>query len=173
VLYGSSAGLDISVVLGASGTVAGSGPAAGYMDSAHRREGARPRTVSTSSRRRLRARQPGEPAAGEPQAGRRISWQYLADERRALTPAEYARERLGWWEPRWTRHRGDIDLIRGQSSPIRPLRSPLPAALAIDVPPDRSKTSLAVVWRARIGAPDRMVTAYGPATACRRSKEPP
>jgi len=31
-----------------------------------------------------------------PAAGRRISWQYLADERAAMPPSEYGRERLGW-----------------------------------------------------------------------------
>lgn len=31
-----------------------------------------------------------------PQAGRRISWQYLRDERNALDPAEFGRERMGW-----------------------------------------------------------------------------
>ena len=33
-----------------------------------------------------------------PMAGRRISWDYLRDERRELPPLEYARERLGWWD---------------------------------------------------------------------------
>lgn len=31
-----------------------------------------------------------------PAAGRRISWQYLEDERAAMPPAEFGRERLGW-----------------------------------------------------------------------------
>lgn len=31
-----------------------------------------------------------------PQAGRRISWEYLEAERESLDPAEYGRERLGW-----------------------------------------------------------------------------
>lgn len=31
-----------------------------------------------------------------PAAGRRITWQYLEDERASLSPAEYGRERLGW-----------------------------------------------------------------------------
>lgn len=32
------------------------------------------------------------------QAGRRISFSYLDNERRSLPPKEYARERLGWWD---------------------------------------------------------------------------
>jgi hypothetical protein len=31
-----------------------------------------------------------------PQAGRRISWEYLEGERDSLSPAEYGRERMGW-----------------------------------------------------------------------------
>lgn len=33
-----------------------------------------------------------------PAVGRRISWEFIDDERTLLTPAEYARERLGWWD---------------------------------------------------------------------------
>lgn len=33
-----------------------------------------------------------------PAVGKRISWDYIAAERRALPPAEFARERLGWWD---------------------------------------------------------------------------
>ena len=36
--------------------------------------------------------------AANPALGRRISVEYLAAERRALPPKEFARERLGWWE---------------------------------------------------------------------------
>lgn len=34
--------------------------------------------------------------SANPQAGRRISWQYLRDERQALDPSEFGRERMGW-----------------------------------------------------------------------------
>ena len=33
-----------------------------------------------------------------PQAGRRITWDYIRKERRALPPAEFARERVSWWD---------------------------------------------------------------------------
>lgn len=33
-----------------------------------------------------------------PAAGRRITFEYLRDERKALPPEEFARERLGWWD---------------------------------------------------------------------------
>lgn len=36
--------------------------------------------------------------AANPQMGRRIPVQYIASERQALPPAEFARERLGWWD---------------------------------------------------------------------------
>jgi hypothetical protein len=37
-------------------------------------------------------------ARANPAMGRRISVDYIANERRALPPAEFARERLGWWD---------------------------------------------------------------------------
>lgn len=37
-------------------------------------------------------------AVANPAIGRRISLDYLRAERRALPPAEFARERLGWWD---------------------------------------------------------------------------
>ncbi len=45
---------------------------------------------------------PAEWQNANPAMGRRIDPDYIAQERRALTPAEFARERLGWWdESRW------------------------------------------------------------------------
>lgn len=45
---------------------------------------------------------PSEWQKANPAMGRRIDPDYIAQERRALTPAEFARERLGWWdESRW------------------------------------------------------------------------
>lgn len=35
-------------------------------------------------------------AMANPQAGHRISWEYLEDERESLTPEKFGRERLGW-----------------------------------------------------------------------------
>ncbi|MGZ4617167.1 MAG: hypothetical protein ACXV3F_00255 [Frankiaceae bacterium] len=37
-------------------------------------------------------------ARANPAMGRRIGVEYIANERRALPPAEFARERLGWWD---------------------------------------------------------------------------
>src|SRR5690606_32112329 len=37
-------------------------------------------------------------AEANPAMGRRISEEFIAGERRSLPPAEFARERLGWWE---------------------------------------------------------------------------
>jgi len=37
-------------------------------------------------------------ARSNPAMGRRITVEYIAAERRALPPAEFARERLGWWD---------------------------------------------------------------------------
>jgi hypothetical protein len=36
--------------------------------------------------------------AANPLTGRRITWEYLHDERPTMSPEKYARERLGWWD---------------------------------------------------------------------------
>lgn len=154
VLYGSSAGLDTSAVLRGirDRGRAGDGRLV-YMEfcaptGGCETEGCRHELEAVGcaldDRESLRA--------ANPQAGRRISWQYLADERRALAPAEYARERLGWWDEPLELAKGDIDLdLWGRlANPGIPAPTG-PCALAIDVPPDRSTTSLAVAWRAESG----------------------
>jgi hypothetical protein len=84
--------------------------------------------------------------AANPAVGRRISLDYVMGERRALPPAEYARERMGWWD----------DPI-GVETPIKPgdwagcldeeSRRTGPVALAVDITPDRSVSSIAVAGR--------------------------
>lgn len=81
--------------------------------------------------------------AANPALGRRISVEYLAAERRALEPTEFARERLGWWEdPR--------ESIEGENFPIEAWDKRLdaaskaavdsPIAFAIDTSWDRKTT---------------------------------
>lgn len=81
-----------------------------------------------------------------PALGRRITLDYLRGERRALPPAEFARERMGWWD----------DPIGGDS-PIKPgdwlscldeeSKREGSVALAVDITPDRSVSSIAVAGR--------------------------
>lgn len=84
--------------------------------------------------------------AANPAVGRRITLDYVMGERRALPPAEYARERMGWW---------DDPLIGG--TPIKAAdweacldeesRRTGSVALAVDITPDRSVSSIAVAGR--------------------------
>lgn len=86
-----------------------------------------------------------------PQAGGRITWGYLRKERRTLNsaPMEYARERLGWWEePLTEAAKSDVDL-KFWARLAEP-SAPAPTggvAVAVDVPPDLSATSISVAWR--------------------------
>lgn len=81
-----------------------------------------------------------------PQLGRRISLDYVAAERRALPPAEFARERMGWW-----------DEPVGGLVPITPeawaacadgeSQVQDPVALAVDITPDRSMAAISAAGR--------------------------
>ncbi|WP_435643867.1 terminase [Streptomyces sp. H49] len=86
-----------------------------------------------------------------PAIGRRISLDYVASERRALPPSEFARERMGWWDDpveglvpisaeAW------VACIDEESSVQDPV------AIAVDVTPDRSRAAIAVAGRRSDGA---------------------
>lgn len=78
--------------------------------------------------------------------GTGISQENIAAERRAMPPAEFGRERMGWWD----------DPAEGVS-PISPQAWSKradseshvedPVAFALDVPPDRSRASIAICGR--------------------------
>lgn len=81
--------------------------------------------------------------------GSGITYDYVRAERRTLTPTEFGRERNGWWEdpPPDQDTTSDVDMVRWADL-ADPL-SPVPTgsvAIAIDVPPDRSSTSIGVSW---------------------------
>lgn len=83
--------------------------------------------------------------------GRRITYDYVRAERRTLSraPIEFGRERMGWWEdpPPDPKNESGVDMVRW--SELADTGAPVPTgsvALAIDVPPDRSSTSIAVSW---------------------------
>lgn len=89
---------------------------------------------------------PANWAFGNPALGRRISLDYIMAERQALPPAEFGRERMGWW---------DEPLDGGQ--PIDPMAWQQCAdpqsvitgrvALAAAVAPDASSAAIAVAGR--------------------------
>lgn len=85
-------------------------------------------------------------AAANPSLGLRISWENIAAERRALPPAEFGRERMGWWDDpvedgsplpvdRWAASADE------ESAPVDPV------AFAVDVPMDRSRSAIACAGR--------------------------
>lgn len=76
-----------------------------------------------------------------PAMGRRIDPEYIAQERRALTPGEFARERLGWWdEPRGAMVIPPVKWYACQSDGV----IDGPVALFVDVTVDRSRSVIAV-----------------------------
>ena len=85
-----------------------------------------------------------------PMAGRRISWDYLRDERRELPPLEYARERLGWWdEPdSATAPPISVDDWRHQLDPESAVAEGGKIVLAAEIAMDRRSGSIGVAgWR--------------------------
>lgn len=78
-----------------------------------------------------------------------ITLAYVRAERRTLPPLEFGRERMGWWEdpPNEGENPPEIDSARWQrlADPMAP--QPIgEVALAVEVPFDRSSTSIAASW---------------------------
>jgi hypothetical protein len=85
--------------------------------------------------------------AANPMAGRRISWEYLEQERLELPAARYARERLGWHEEpdSATAPPVTVKAWRGQ---VDPGSEPVgPVAFTVEVPPSRACASIGVGGR--------------------------
>ncbi len=106
---------------------------------------------------------PNEWAKANPALGVRIDEETVEDERRDMTPQEFARERLGWWdEPRggtvipmarWVPLGGDAT-IAGDA----------PLALFVDVALDRSVSWVGLCARNGDGTPQVEIAASGPGT---------
>jgi hypothetical protein len=82
-----------------------------------------------------------------PALGRRISPSFVLEtERRAMTPQEFMRERLGWWEDPVGEGDTPITVAAWTDAEIVDAGSQIAGepTLAVDVPPDRSSASLAV-----------------------------
>jgi hypothetical protein len=82
-----------------------------------------------------------------PALGRRITVEYLRNERRELTPDEYGRERAGWWDkPEGV----DEPLINAEmwKALEDPLSEPLdPVSFGVYVSSDRTSSAIGVVGR--------------------------
>jgi hypothetical protein len=94
------------------------------------------------------------------QLGRRLPLEYVRAERRALPPAEFARERMGWWDEdeatvsaldltRWLAL-ADPDAERGT------------ATFAVATAPDRSWSAVGVAWTRPDGRTQLMLADYRP-----------
>ncbi len=85
-------------------------------------------------------------ARANSQLGRRLSLEYVEHERRMLPPAEFARERLGWWdEIADTAPAFDLDAWAALADPAA---QPIPRTVwGIATAPDRSWCAVAGAWR--------------------------
>lgn len=99
-----------------------------------------------------RAWRAGNPLLGRTRAnGTGLTVQYVADERQALKPSEFARERLGWWDR--PAEESGITLKAWSSLADADSQAVDPVAFAVDVSwPDREWSAIAVAGRERAQA---------------------
>jgi hypothetical protein len=84
--------------------------------------------------------------AANPALGRRITAEYVAAERRALPPAEFARERMGWWDDPGDGGTPVTEAMwRARADPRSVVADPV--ALAFAVTPGGSSSAVAVGGR--------------------------
>lgn len=91
-------------------------------------------------------------AAANPALGRRISLEYVRQERRALAadPVEFMRERMGWWQDPPDEDAGQVfpaEAWKGCQDSQSQLDPQTPVALAVDVSWDRSSAQVAACGR--------------------------
>lgn len=82
-------------------------------------------------------------ASANPALGRRISRDFIRAERRSLTPGEFARERLGWWDEEGA---ADVAVPLTVWTPLADSSSSIAGRVvfAVDVAPDRSTAAIGV-----------------------------
>lgn len=103
ILYGSSAGMAKSATLRSirDRGRAGGDPGLAYFEWADLGDGACARGDECSHHYSVEGCRLDEEwrwQRANPQLGRRITVDYVRKERRSMSPAEFARERLGWWD---------------------------------------------------------------------------
>lgn len=100
-----------------------------------------------------------------PAAPRRIPWTFIEAERRALPPAEFARERLGWWDIPKDQRTDDV-AMPNWAAQERPDAAPLGAvALGLDVAPDSASAAILACADGTDGVPVVEVVAHQDGTA--------
>jgi len=157
LLYGSSAGQAQSAFLRSvrDRGRAGGDPRLAYIEYTDDLPGdcSEPACDHATTRQGCRLDEEARWARANPALGRRITYDYVRAERRAMPAAEFARERLGWWDE------GDGAAIAvplavwaslADTNPGPPDRST--AVFALDVAPDHSTATIAAGWRRSDGA---------------------
>jgi hypothetical protein len=92
---------------------------------------------------------------GNPQAGRRLKWETIEGERKALgpIPEEFGRERMGWHDaPAAGTSPIDLEDWAAGADTTSELVTTIAPALAFDVKPDMSAAAIATVGRLESGA---------------------
>jgi len=98
-------------------------------------------------------------ARANSQMGRRLGVDYLEAERRALPPAEFGRERLGWWdESEDVASALDFDTWLALADSAAERGTEL--VFGVSTAPDRAWTAIAVGWKRPDGATQVMLAAY-------------
>lgn len=102
-------------------------------------------------------------AMANPALGRRISAEHVAAERRAMPPAEFGRERMGWWDDPLG---GESPIASEQWEHAADPDSQVtdPVAFGLDVAPDASASSVAVAGRRRDGLEHGELAKHDPGT---------
>lgn len=149
VVYGSSAGQASSSILRSLRDRGrrGGDPSLAYIEFCDDLPGecADPKCDHELTAKGCRLDEPARWARANPAMGRRIGADYIANERRALPPAEFARERLGWWdEP----EADDPPVIKGgawadQEDADSAPSDPVGVAFAVAVSQDRTWACIA------------------------------
>lgn len=152
VLYGSSAGMAESQVLRGvrDRGRAGADPRLAYFEwcapPPARACGAGERCTHMLDAEGCGCDDPANWRRANPAIGRRISVEHIAAERRAMPPAEFSRERMGWWDdPAEDAHPFPVEAWRQRVDAAAP-RPPGPA-LAVAITPDRAMTAVGAAGR--------------------------
>jgi len=153
VVYGSSAGLATSEVLRGirDRGRAGNDPRLAYL------EWCAPEGSCASETCDHKLETPGcaldDPAnwqRANTALGRRMTFEYVAAERRAMPPLEFARERLGWWDAPLV---GEIAITSAKWATLREPGSQPTGRLAfsVDMAPDRGSAAIGVCGKNAAG----------------------
>jgi len=156
LLYGGSAGKPKSAVWRSirDRGRAGDDPSLVYLEwCADRKPCGTPRCTHFKGSVRCQLDDPANWARSNPAMGRRISQDFIAAERRSLPPAEFARERMGWWEDPEESVGAGVPLDAWRDCGDRHSQIHAIQAFALDVAPDSEWSAIAVAGLREDGVP--------------------